>query len=89
MEEVKKMNLIEEKRVAARNTLEDYEVKLLSLRANSLDIQSQINDTCADESSDDTAATCNRLRSDQAKVLKDIEGAKQQVADSRDAYLKI
>jgi hypothetical protein len=87
--EVKNLTSIEERRVAARNVLEDYEVKLLSLRANALDIISQINDTCADESSDDAAATCKRLRTDQAAVQKDIETTKQKVADNRDAYLKL
>lgn len=89
MNQIKALNNIEEKRAAARDTLNDYETNLLALTAKSLDIVSQINDTCQDESSDDVAATCNKLRKDQENTKADIITAKQKVADSRDIYLKL
>ena len=86
--ELDSLNDQEKKRVQARDTVASYSQDLLKLRVQSVEIQSQIENLCVDESSDDVANTCAKLRKDLDTVQSDIKKAKDKVGNALDKYMK-
>lgn len=86
---IKGLKKREEQRATARDLLENYEILLISVKAKSLDIQSQIADTCADESSPDAATTCQGLRKNQENAQAEIVTLTRKVASAKEKYYKL
>lgn len=88
VDELKKMQDIEKKRAVAKDTLQDYETQLLKLKAQGMELLSNIESVCYDDSAD-SAGNCDKLRKDQEALRKDTENMKLKVDSTLDEYMKL
>ena len=82
------MQDIEKKRAVAKDTLQDYETQLLKLKAQGMELLSNIESVCYDDSAI-SAGNCDKLRKDQEALRKDTENMKLKVDSTLDEYMKL
>lgn len=88
LDELKNLQDAEKRRVVARDSLSEFENNLLKLKSQGIEIVSNIEAICYDESNTDAAGNCDKLRQDQEKVRIETENMKLKVDNALNEYLK-